>query len=262
MTRNARAALTVVTVLCCLALLSSSALAVIHIPFYVTNNSNTLLCVACTGPYRYSGASSIPAGTQDDNFYTSANSVFSAFGGWSCSIYPFVGGGCCTDSCTAFSQVNFCLVDPPSNAPQVSLTIAPSVVISATGNIAASCDAAETTAFLGASEKENQPDTDVFNFTAAAGEHVTIEMTADNVQGSLGAAVHLLLKDSRGRKIANASGSVPLTVNAALPRADTYAIVVEETPKEANAFRGYYRLRVKSASGATLSLEPQRSVEP
>ena len=71
----------------------------------------------------------------------------------------------------------------------------------------------------------------------------------------------LRLEDDRGKKIADVAGAEPLTLDAALPRAGTYSLIDEETPKDPNAFRGYYRLRVKSGSGATLMLEPQRSVE-
>ena len=57
---------------------------------------------------------------------------------------------------------------------------------------------------------------------------------------------------------------MPLELKATLPAAGHYQIEVAEVAGGSGGepFRGHYRLRVSSASGAPILLEPLRSVEP
>jgi hypothetical protein len=57
---------------------------------------------------------------------------------------------------------------------------------------------------------------------------------------------------------------VPLELTATLPAVGLYVIEVAQVAGEPGGepFRGHYHLRVDSASGAEILLEPLESVEP
>ena len=113
---------------------------------------------------------------------------------------------------------------------------------------------------------ENRPharDTDVFEFTGAAGEYVTLTIDESPDAGNSGNDVRLVLEDKiRGQRLKERErGPLPLTIDATLPATGRYVVRVERK-KGSDAFRGNYCLTLRSSAGAFATFAPSRSVEP
>jgi hypothetical protein len=105
---------------------------------------------------------------------------------------------------------------------------------------------------------------DSFRFEGKAGDTIELVLDRDGAQGSAGKLARLSLRQVNGAALGQRQGAVPLKLAATLPAAGGYVVHVAEVTggPGGEPFRGYYQLRVDSASDAEILLEPLESVEP
>lgn len=241
------------------------AFSVEHINFFASNNGAIAACIECDGPWARSGSGGpFNPGVQNDNFYTSDNSLFSAFGNWTCKLQPATPAT--PDGCDfvddPLDTVNFCLQDVGAANTSVNLTISDNdLSVSNTGTL---CNSTAARSFLGHAPSPKTKDQDVFLFEGKQGEAVQVMLEPDGAAGHKGEIARLILREEGGEVLGAERGALPLEISATLPRAGHYRIVVAEVHKSASdaGFVGFYRLRFTSSSAATVLLEPLRSVEP
>ncbi|MGH7303797.1 MAG: FG-GAP-like repeat-containing protein, partial [Candidatus Rokuibacteriota bacterium] len=125
---------------------------------------------------------------------------------------------------------------------------------------------AERCSILGNDPKPSLLDQDVFSFTGARGERVTIRLEKKGGGVHEGdRAVLILLDRVRNVVLARIDGSdLPNQISATLPAAGEYLIAVAELPKflSGKRFRGDYCLRLQAGPATSASLRPTGSVEP
>jgi YVTN family beta-propeller protein len=108
-------------------------------------------------------------------------------------------------------------------------------------------------------------DQDVFRFTGAKDEKVTLTLTSLPGLRNTGQRATLLLIDNIGKVFFARidSSTLPNTLTATLPAAGHYLVAVAEHPKflRGSAFRGDYCVTLESSMQAWRTLAPTRSVE-
>jgi hypothetical protein len=121
-----------------------------------------------------------------------------------------------------------------------------------------------TTGVLGQNGEDDRTpaqDQDTYNFAGKAGEKVEITLDRDGSRGSAGKIATLRVRTASGSVLAQRTGSVPLSLELALP--GPVEVVVRRQPGDGDAFRGYYALEVVAESGdiGDRQLKPSVNVE-
>jgi hypothetical protein len=234
-----------------------------EIPFFLTNNASTEMCIDCTGPWlRDSALGPVPKGAQHFHFYSAEINIFPPFGQWTCFIQQPLNGSCVfTGAPVNFSQVELCADNRPAiTTDGVELVGTDSQLISV-NNEPPPCDSADAAAFLGDTQVGHL-DRDGFRFDGKAGEQVTVRIERDGARGNTGKIARLSVRQEHGGMLDQRKGALPLELTVTLPRTGRYVSDATEVADHA-AFRGYYRLKVISSnSKMALELEPLRSTEP
>ena len=108
-------------------------------------------------------------------------------------------------------------------------------------------------------------DQDIFRFTGAQGETVTLTLAADPAGDQHGARATLLLTDQIARVVFVRldSSALPNTVQATLPASGAYVVTVAEHPDfpPGSAFVGDYCVTLESSGEAWQSFAPTATVE-
>jgi hypothetical protein len=246
-----------------------------EIPFFATNNSNLAFCLVVNGPWaRESGFPNLAApspGTNRWNFYTAEGTLFSPLGSWTFEYFKghYDGNDCVPDTFenNISGSINFCL--RPIHT-EIDLTINPDYSAIVNAPTPPCPDSLTTTGDLGDQGGGGRApaaglgatDRDTFGFEGKAGEALTINLVADGAAGHIGklAGLQLLFGST---VVAETDGPVPLALDATLPAAGKYQVVVlEKSDRAGQGFRGRYVLSVVPDTGSDdRLLEPQPDAE-
>jgi hypothetical protein len=268
----------------CLTSAPDRAQALTHIYFYVTTiASGDDQCIFIDGPwFRTSGPVRLTDNTNRQLVYTAEVNLFSPLGEWTISR------AIDCDPSRRDQKLAFCVArlpdddlnllavdhgvlryDDPDLRPCGAASMGTEIVAAAHlgHDESAARAAAASPAAAGAgtpTQGKARLGSDHFRFEGRAGDTIELALERDGARGSTGELARLSLGGERGDALGKREGALPLELKATLPATGHYRIEVAEVAggSGGEAFRGHYRLRVSSASGAPILLEPLRSVEP